>query len=485
MGSKQKEFTRDVSYIAVSKYSGILVSIIISMVLARLLSPTDYGVVAIATVFIVFFSLFTDMGIGSAIIQRQDLTTKDLSNISGWSFWMGLVFGGIFFLAAYPIAKFYNQKVLISICQLLSLQLLFSSLNIVPNALLSKDKKFKLIAIRNITIQVGCGILAIITAYLGLGLYALLINPILGSFLLFAVNEISMRQKFRIFFPSGQPLKKIFSYSSFQFLSQLVNYFGNNVSSLIIGKTISVSALGYYQKASQTIGVPSSAINGVISPVLFPYLSDMQDDLPRMFSAYKKINKILLTISFPITALLCFCAKEIILIFYGQQWLGAVDCFAIMSFVVATQISSVSISSVFQACGHTDLQFKVGFTNTIIAILCLMFGAMVIKTIEGVAWMGTLSSTCSAAFSIYIVYKKCFQENSLPYFKYAVRPLLYFIISVAFWTCIDHLFNFNIFVSLFIKIIFWVITLYIYLKFFTEFDPIFYLKKVISKFAKK
>lgn len=482
---KKEAFAKDVSFIAVSKYSGIVVSIIISMVLARLLTPSDFGVVAIATVFIVFFSLFTDMGLGSAVIQRRDLTAEDLKDISGWTFWIGLLLGTLFFFAAKPISRFYNQDILIPICRLLSLQLLFSSFNIVPNALLSKDKKFKIIAVRNITIQIGCGIIAIISAYFGLGLYSLLVNPLLGGFLLFFVNEYCMRQKFHIFFPSPKPLKKIFSYSIYQFLSQIVNYFGNNISSLIIGKTISVSALGYYQKASQTIGVPASAINGVISPVLFPYMSEMQTDLPRMYNAYKRINKILLTLSFPITVLLCICAKEIILIFYGVQWVAAVTCFAIMSFTVATQISSVSIGAVFQACGHTDYLFRVGLINTLIAIACLMFGAIALKSIEAVALMGTISSTWSAAFSIYIVYKKCFNESSSGYFKYALRPLIYYFVCVLAGLLFDKYCDFNIFVSFSIKIIFWIATLYLYLRLFTEYDPVYYSKLLILKVRKK
>lgn len=469
----RKAFLKDVSFIAISKYSGIIVSIIISMVLARLLSPEDFGVIAIATVFIVFFSLFTDMGIGPAVIQRRDLSEEDLADIFGWTAWIGLVLAGLFFLAAIPISKFYDQETLVSVCRLLSLQLFFSSLNIVPNALLSKDKKFNIIAVRNLAIQIFCGILAIISAFLGAGLYALLISPILSALLLFGVNEYFMKQKIHLL-PSWQPLKKIFAFSGFQFLSNVVNYFGNNISSLIIGKTISVSDLGYYQKSQQAIGVPSSAINGVVSPVLFPYLSDMQNDLPKMYSVYRRINKILLTISFPVSVLLAICAKEIIFIMYGPQWGQAVDCFAIMSFTVAMQISSVSIGAVFQACNHTDYLFKIGFINTIISIVCLLIGAVVFKSIEAVAWLGTLSSTWACFFSLAMGYKKCFNESFLPFFIYSLRPVGYFAITVTLGIAFNSIFCGGIFLALLIKMLFWIGTLFVYLNFFTEYDPIYY-----------
>ncbi len=485
MSSQKIAFAKDVSFIAISKYSGILIGIIISMVLSRMLSPADFGIIAIANVFIVFFTLFTDMGIGTAVIQRRDLSEEDIADISGWTIWMGLFLGGIFCLSAWPISLFYEQRTLFPVCLILSLQLAFSSFNIVPNALLLKEKKFKIIAIRNLAIQVSCGIIAIILAFSGVGIYSLLVNSVIGGLLIFLVNEFYMKQKFHIFFPSIIPLKKIFSYSFFQFLSQLINYFGNNTSSLIMGKSMSVSALGYYQKASSLSNMPSSAITGVVSPVLFPYLSDLQDDLPRMFSVYKQINKILLTFSFPITVLLCICSKEIIYICFGSQWLSAVKCFSIMSFTVAIQISSVTIGSVFQACGRTDILFKVGLINTVLAIICCIIGNVVIRTIEGVATMGVLSSTWAAAFSTYIIYKKCFNESSLPYFKYALRPITYSIIIVFASAFFSKYLPLNVIISLLVKIVFWSLTLYAFLKYFTEYDPKHYLKIIANKLRNK
>lgn len=480
MSGTRERFTKDLFFIAVSKYSGMLVSIIISMVLARILSPSDYGVVAIATVFIVFFSLFTDMGLGTAVIHNKELTYDDYAHIFGWSFWIGLVLSALFALAAIPISNFYDQEVLVPICQLLSLQLLFSSLNIVPNALLSKNKCFKTIAIRNLIIQVSCGVISILFASFGGGLYSLLINPIAGAILLFIANQLHLKQGIH-FIPSAAPLKKIFSYSLYQFLAQIVGYFGNNISSLIIGKTISVSALGFYQKAQQTIGMPSSAINGVVTPVLFPYLSDWQNDLPRMYNAFERVNRFVITLAFPIAALLLVCSREIILIFYGPQWGDSINCFAIMTFIIAMQISSVCTTAVFQACGCTDVLFRLGLVNTSVSIICLTIGAIVIRTIEGVAWMGTISSAISAVLSIAVVYSRCFNESFMPLFKYSLGPILYFVLFISFFLLLDKSISLNIFFSLFIKLFAWFATLLIYLHFFTTYDIRYLISQIRNR----
>lgn len=480
--STKKNFLIDVSYFAVSKYTGIIVSIIISAILARILSPEDYGIVAIATVFIVFFNLFSDMGISPAIVQNQCLTNNDISDIFGVTFWMGIILGGLFYIASSPIAHFYNHKILEPVCQWLSLVLFFSSINIVPEALLYKDKKFKIIAVRNFLIQILCGLLSVIAAFRGMGIYALLLSPLLSGFFLFSVNEYFLRQKIHIL-PSLQPIKKIFSFSAFQFLSSCVNFMGNNLSSLIIGKVLSVSELGIFDKATRVIQIPLSNINGVITPVLFPYLSDEQGNLQHMFDVFKRINKILVTISFPIAAGLCMCSREIILILYGPKWSAAILCFSIMSVTVAMQISSVSVSAVLQASGRTNISFKMGALNTCVSLLGLIIGAFVFRSIESIAIMGTISSTWSAIFSLSVVYIKSFNESPMIFFRYALKPFSFFVLMVIAGILLDSFADLNVIVSCIVKVLSWMIATFIFLKFFTQYNPIFYINVIKTKYG--
>lgn len=171
----KKKFFKDVSYIAATKYSGIILSIIITALLARVLTPEDYGNVAIATVFIVFFTMLGDMGIAPAIVQFKKLSKIDIESIFGFSFWVALLLSIGFFFASNFISNYYSQPILSNICKILCGQIFFTVLNIVPNALLTREKKFKTIAIRNVSIQITVGVLAIYFAYQGIGVYALLI----------------------------------------------------------------------------------------------------------------------------------------------------------------------------------------------------------------------------------------------------------------------------------------------------------------------
>ena len=150
--SLKKDLFTGVAYNAISKYSGIIVSLIVSAVLARLIVPEDFGIIAVAMVIITFFSVFSDLGIAPAIIQHKNLTKENLSDIFSFTVWLGLGISFCFFLSSWAIASYYNIDKLIHICQILSVNLFFVTVNIVPNALLYKNKEFKFIAFRTFII---------------------------------------------------------------------------------------------------------------------------------------------------------------------------------------------------------------------------------------------------------------------------------------------------------------------------------------------
>ena len=146
-----------VFYTALAKYSGIVISLVIAGILARLLSPDDFGIVAVATVIIAFFSLLTDMGISPAIIQHKSLTKDELSTIFSFTVWTGIGISILFFAASWMIADYYESEILRTLCQLLSVNLFFASATIVPGALFYRNKEFKFIAIRSFVIQISAG----------------------------------------------------------------------------------------------------------------------------------------------------------------------------------------------------------------------------------------------------------------------------------------------------------------------------------------
>lgn len=302
-----------VFYTALAKYSGIVISLVIAGILARLLSPDDFGIVAVATVIIAFFSLLTDMGISPAIIQHKSLTKDELSTIFSFTVWTGIGISILFFAASWMIADYYESEILRPLCQLLSVNLFFASATIVPGALFYRNKEFKFIAIRSFVIQISAGAAAVTAALCGAGLYALIINPIISSILIFVISYQRYPQRLR--FTLGlTALRKIFSYSAYQFLFNVINYFSRNLDKLLIGKYMSMSDLGYYEKSYRLMMLPLQNITQVITPVMHPIFSDFQNDKAKLATSYERILRFLAFIGLPLSVLLFFTAEEVTLI---------------------------------------------------------------------------------------------------------------------------------------------------------------------------
>lgn len=355
----KKQLFSGIIYTALEKYSNIIIQLIITAVLARLLPPADFGVVAVATVIITFFNLFTDMGISTAIVQNKTLTDDDISNIFSFTLWSGIILAILFFSSSWMIGNYYENNTLITICQLLSINLFTSSITIVPNALFYKHKDFKYIALRGLTIQSSCGALGVTAALLGAGLYALVIPPILSGILMFLISIKRYPQKAKLTWGMIS-IKKIFSYSAYQFLFNIINYFSRNLDKLVIGKKLGMNQLGYYQKSYSLMMLPLQNITAVITPVIHPIFSDFQNDLNKLATSYEKIIRLLAFIGLPLTIGLFFTAKELTLLFFGPQWMPSVPVFKILAISAGVQVILSSSGSIFQASGDTKSLFVCG-----------------------------------------------------------------------------------------------------------------------------
>lgn len=428
--SIKKQLVSGVFYTAISKYAGIFISLIVSAILARLLSPDEFGVVAVATVIITFFGIFTDLGISPAIIQNKELTDKDLSNIFSFTIVGGILLSVLFFLSSWLIGNYYKNETLIIICQFLSINLLFSALNIVPNALLYKDRMFRYIAVRSLAVQFIGGILSVIAALAHAGLYALIINPIFSSIFIFI---ISYRKKPQLicFTPGLESIKKILSFSSYQFLFNVINYFSRNLDKLLIGRYMGMGELGYYEKSYRLMMLPLQNITHVISPVMHPVFSEMQDDLSKLAISYERIIRILAYIGFPLSVLLYFTSTEITLILFGNQWDKSITPFQILALSVGIQIIMSTSGSIFQAANDTKSMFICGLFSATLTVISLLIGIFVFNTLEAVSWSICIAFTINFIQCYWLMYRVTFNRSTSFFIKVLINPLILSLILVA------------------------------------------------------
>lgn len=438
---------------AVEKYSGIFIALIVSAVLARLISPKDFGTVAIVTVIINFLSIFATMGIFPAIIQRNDLTQKNLNSIFTYSILGGAFFAFLLFCLSWSIAGFYSDNSLAIICQILSINIFFIALNLVPNALMAKNKRFKQIAQRALILQLFSGIISIIAAYNGLGVYSLLISPIVSSIGMFIFNIHYYPCRIDFTF-DWSPLKKIFSYSVYQFLFEFFNYFSRNADKLIIGKYLDMAALGYYDKSYRLMMLPLQNVTSVINPVMQPVLSSLQDDKQELAIKYNRIIKIIAIISFPLSVFLYFSASELIRIVYGNNWDAAIPAFRILSLSLPLQMIMSTSGAIFQASNSTQAMFYIGLRNTVCTMAGFIIGAAVFGTIEAVAWAWCITVFFNFIFSYITLYRKILHSSFGGVLRELKIPFFVAILLTCSIGCIDYFQFFdNMYLSLLIKVL--------------------------------
>ena len=422
--SFKKDLLSGVFYTGIGKYTSLFISLLVTAILARLLSPNDFGIIAIATVIMTFFNMIGEIGIAPAIIQYKNLNSNDISNIFSLTVYIGLSLSILFYLVSPYIAAFYESEVLVNILRCLSINLFFVTINIVPNALFYKEKRFKLISIRTFLIQFFVGIIAVIAALNDFEIYSLLIAPILSSIILFIVSYRYYPQKFSLKIKQ-EPIKRIFSYSSFQFLFNVINYLTRNLDKLLIGKYIDMVSLGYYEKSYRLMMLPLSNINSVITPVLHPIFADYQSRKDEMEIQYSKIIKVLCYIGIYLTILLFWGGKEIILITFGEQWMGAVEIFQILSLTVIIQMIMSPCGSIYQATNSTKDMFEFGVISVFTTILGFIVAIIFWRSAIAIAYSFNLSLVVNFFIGYYIIYHKIFNKSYLK-FLFSLRHILIF-----------------------------------------------------------
>ena len=287
----------------------------------------------------------------------------------------------LFSVCSFPIAIFYGDRVYIPLGQLLSIALLFNALNMVPNGILNRNKKFVSIAVRTVVVYIGTAVITVFLAIKGLRYYALAIQAVLTAFFTFVWNYITTKPKFKFKF-ENKSIKKVIDYSGYQFAFNMVNYFSRNLDNLLTGKFMGKAELGYYNKAYTLMLYPVNNLTGVVSPVLHPILSDYQKQLGIIYGKYTKIVRLLACISIYVTAVCLLASNEIISILYGSRWKESIVCFSWLAIAITPQMINSSAGAIFQAIGNTKLLFINSCINTVITVVAILIGIFVGKNIQ-------------------------------------------------------------------------------------------------------
>ncbi len=430
-----------------SKYINVAVHLIVTMVLARILIPEDYGIMAVVSVFLGLFNVLSTAGVGAAVVQFRELTDEDCGGLLIFTAGFGIVLSLVFCGASLPVSIIYGSNDFIPLMCLASIAVFLNSANMVPNGLLLRDKHFIAIGVRLILTSLVAGTIAVALALMGWGAYALVWNTIIQSALNLLWNLIASRPVLRGVHPI-QAIRKVLSFSAFQFGSSVLQYLIRNLDNMIVGFAMGVTALGYYDKAYKLAKYPIEIIPSTLNPVLGPYFADFETNRDGLWGMFIKVEKVYSVAGVLLTVLCTSCARELINICFGDRWEASILSFAILSLSIVFQMMNYLVFAVLQGLRRTDLLLAhTGITG--IAMLVLLLGGVYVGTIEAVAAAISLYfAVVSTASFLWFVVHTAFERSMLEYLKLYAPEFACGLVALLAVTLIAPILPSNDFLSL-------------------------------------
>ena len=369
--SLKEKATKGMLWSAVDRFAAQGAQFIISIVLARLLMPEDFGLIGMLTIFIAISQSFVDSGMGSGLIQKKNRTDIDFSTVFIFNIGVSLLFYLILFLSAPLIANFYDRPELIILTRVLGLNIIINSLAIVQRSRLSINIDFKTFAKVNTLSIFLSGAIAIGIAYKGFGVWALvaqnLLNAGISVILFWWFGKWTASLKF-----SSNSFKQLFSYGSKLLIASLYSRSLNEIYNAVIGRVYSAESLGFYTNAKKLSEATSQTVTSILQQVTFPILSSLQDDKERLVSVYSRLIRMTAFFIIPLMTLFALLADPFIRLLLTDKWEAAIPLLQWLCFArIVTPISIVNMN-ILNAVGRSDLFLKVDLSKLPIIVIALI-----------------------------------------------------------------------------------------------------------------
>lgn len=362
---------KGVSWNFIGSYANKVIQFVISIVLARLLTPADYGLIGMLGFFMGLASTFIDSGFSSALIQYKDRTNKDFCTVFYVNLCMSLLMYGILALSAPLIAEFYNQPVLTSIIRVYCLTLVIGALTAINSTKLNIELNYRLPTIISSVSAISSGILGLVLAFLGFGVWSLiyqqLANAIIRATLLIYYAPWPIELKFSL-----SSFKRLFGYGSKILIASLIHTAYANMYPLVIGKQLSAADLGYVSRAQGVNEMAAGTIISVLPGVAFPLLCKVQDDTAQLLDIYEKYIKMSAFLLCPVILFLTGIAKPLVIFLFTEKWEPCVILLQILSVTyIWDGIVKINLNLLY-AKGRSDLVLRLEIIKKTIAFAILI-----------------------------------------------------------------------------------------------------------------
>ena len=320
---------KGMAWTGAERLANIVIQFIIGIIIARVLMPSDYGIIGMLAIFIAIAQSILDSGFANALIQKKDRNDIDYSTVFYFNIVVSILIYALFYISSPFIAKFYDMPILTDVARVVSLSLIINGFSVVQTAKLSIDLNFKLQSIASIVSVLIAGGVGILMAYRGLGVWALVAQSVITAVVRTLILWLYSSWR-PIWIFSVESFNQLFAFGSKLLCSGLINTIYDNLYTLVIGRFFSVAEVGYFTRGNQFALLPSSVITQMVLKVNYPILSSLQDDDVKLIAAYKKLLRVPIYILYPILFGLGVLAEPLVLIMLGSKWLPCVQYIQIL-----------------------------------------------------------------------------------------------------------------------------------------------------------
>lgn len=459
--------------------SAQLITFIVSIILARILSPEDYGTVTLVTVFTTILQVFVDSGLGTALIQKKKSDDLDFSSVFYFNFVVCLILYAGMFFSATAIATFYGDESLVLIIRVLSLTIIISGVKGIQQSYISKNMLFKRFFFSTLGGTICSAFLGVGMAYSGLGVWAIVVqqlsNNAIGTLILWLTVKWRPKRMF-----SWNRLKELLSFGWKILISSLLDTVYNNFRNLIIGKLYTTSDLAYYNQGDKFPKMIVTNINNSIDSVLLPTMSGAQDVPMRVKSITRRSIKTSTFIMAPLMMGLAFCADPIVQLILTDKWLSCVPYLQIFCITYMFYPIHTANLNAIKALGRSDLFLKLEIAKKAIGMILLL----------STMWFGVMAM----AYSLLVSTVTSMLINSWPNRKLLnysfkeqiidILPGITIAVLMGFMISFVRLFNLPTLITLIIQILLGAV-IYIGLSAILKLDSFEYLWGMVKSFIKK
>lgn len=455
------------------------VSLVVSIILARILSPSDYGTIALITIFITISNVFIESGMGTALIQKKDADQLDFSSVFYFNIIISIIMYIILFCCAPLISKFYNNELLISIVRILGITLIISGVKSIQNAYISKKMIFKKFFISTLVGTIISAVVGIIMAYAGFGVWALVTQQLLNNFIDTIMLWFTTKWKPSLEF-SIERVRVLFSFGWKMLCSGLIDSIYNELYGLTIGKFFKSESLAYYNRANQFPKLIVINIDGSIQSVMLPTLSAEQENKVKVKNIMRKSIKTSAFIIFPLLFGLAAVSKSLVKIILTDKWLPCVPLLQMLCFSYALwPVHTVNLQAI-SAMGRSDIFLRLEIIKKIIGIV-----ALIISIPFGITAMVSMKIVTSIISSMLNAYpnKKLLNYSYIEQIK-DILPMIIISSIMAILVNYIGIIDFNIYVKMIVQI-FSGMVIYVCLAKVFKIDVMDYLLIQIKNFLKQ